>query len=258
MEAKSSSIRLMVNFSGSNRGFGFITFQNPEEAKMAVERFNGYFVRPNHKIGVYKSVDNRRLYIGGIMEDKTKDEIKKAMECYVDELKDIIVYPPYAPNEQAHNRGYVFAEFATHRDAAMARKLLSSGVKLWVKILHVRNLPYQITKKQLRLYLVRYVGLGNITRVYKNQDYGFIHFQYRNAAETALSILNGLTIWDRKMEVTWSRPPLYSKENRLNRVADNFCKSVPPKMRRCVQKLRDGGAQQNNLLLAPHNCQVYK
>ncbi|KAF2887542.1 hypothetical protein ILUMI_18631, partial [Ignelater luminosus] len=233
-------IRLMVDFSGHNRGFGFVTYENVEQAKMAVEQFNGYPVRPNHQIGVFKSVDNRRLYIGGIMEDKTKNEIKTALECYVDELKDIIVYPAHAPNQQAHNRGYVFAEFATHRDAAMARKLLSSGVKLWmnspsplrVKILYVRNLPCQITKEQLHLYLVQYVGLGNITRVYKKYDYGFIHFQYRNAAQTALSILNGLTIWDKKIEVTWSRPRVYSKENRLKRVADNFCKSVPPKLRR--------------------------
>ncbi|KAF2904457.1 hypothetical protein ILUMI_01718 [Ignelater luminosus] len=241
-------IRLMVHFSGYNKGFGFVTYENVEQAKMAVEQFNGYPVRPNHKIGVCKSVDNRRLYIGGIMEDKTKDEIKKAIECYVDELKDIIVYSPHAQNQQAHNRGYVFAEFATHRDAALARKLLSSGVKLWmnspsplrVKILYVRNLPYQITKQQLHFYLVQHVRLGNITRVRKQKCYAFIHFQHRNAAQMALSILNGLTAWGRKMEVTWSRPQIYSKENRLNHAADNFCRSVPAKMRRCVQMLKDG------------------
>ncbi|KAF2879528.1 hypothetical protein ILUMI_26643 [Ignelater luminosus] len=258
-------IRLMMNFTDFNRGFCFITYKTPEQAKMAVEQLNNYPIRPNRHIRVSKSVDNRRLFIGNIMKEKTKEEIKEALECHVDELNDVIVYPPHWTNGQAQNRGYAFAEFATHRDAAIARKLLSSGVKLWihspsmvsvdwanplpevdpqfmatVKSLYIRNLPYEITKEQLQLCLVEYVHLSNIIKVQKINNYAFIHFQHRNTAEMALSMLNGLTLWGRQIEATWFRPRMCSKENWLNHEPDNFCKSVPRKMRHRLQMLRNG------------------
>lgn len=64
----------MMNFSGFNRGFGFVTYCNPNDAWKAVEQLNNFEVRPDHKIGVSKSVDNCRLYIGGIPTDKTRDD----------------------------------------------------------------------------------------------------------------------------------------------------------------------------------------
>lgn len=65
---------MMMNFSGFNRGFAFITFANPEMAWKAVNQMNDYEIRPGHKIGVSKSIDNCRLYIGGIPVDMTQNE----------------------------------------------------------------------------------------------------------------------------------------------------------------------------------------
>ncbi|KAF2879063.1 hypothetical protein ILUMI_27116 [Ignelater luminosus] len=142
-------IRLMVNFVGLNRGFGFIMYESPEHAKMAVQQLNNYLIRPNRQISVRKSVDNRRLYVGGIMKHKTKEEIKKAMECYVNELNDIIMYPPpYAPNQQAQNRGYVFAEFKNHRAATIARRLLGAGgVRLWIDSPSALSVPIRMRRE---------------------------------------------------------------------------------------------------------------
>lgn len=41
---------------------------------------------------------------------------------YVEELSSIIMYPPCMPNQEGvYNHGYVFAEFRSHRVAAIAR-----------------------------------------------------------------------------------------------------------------------------------------
>ncbi|KAF2879062.1 hypothetical protein ILUMI_27115 [Ignelater luminosus] len=125
-------IRLMIDFNGFNRGFAFITYEDSEQAEMAVKYLNNFRIRPKHCIGVYKSVDNRRLFIGGIPEEKTREEVKVALERYVEDLTDVIMYSSHSHNiTQICNRGYVFAEFKTHRSAAIARRLLNFDVKLW-------------------------------------------------------------------------------------------------------------------------------
>ncbi|KAF2879061.1 hypothetical protein ILUMI_27114 [Ignelater luminosus] len=255
-------IRLMVDFCGFNRGFAFITYENPDQANMAVKFLNNYEIRQKRILGVSKSVDNRRLFIGGIPQYKTKQDVQRALEYYTEDLIDVIVYPDQ--NGHHHNRGYVFAEFGSHRSAAIAKKLLSSGILLWedttvpvtvnwsdpvpevdpsimktVKRLYVRNLPYHLTTKEMRLWLGQLLCMDSITKVHKINDYAFIHFNNRNNAELALVSLNGLTIEGKKIEVSWSRPRIYSKDARFNRPAENLCRSVPPKMYWKVQMLQN-------------------
>jgi len=57
-------MRLMMNFSGLNRGFAFVMYKQPQFAEQAIRKLNNFEVRPGHHIGVIPSVNNRRLYIG--------------------------------------------------------------------------------------------------------------------------------------------------------------------------------------------------
>ncbi len=68
-------IRLMMDFSGSNRGYCFVLYTTKEHAKAAVQALDGYDIRKGKAIGVSISVDNCRLYLGGIPRDKTREEI---------------------------------------------------------------------------------------------------------------------------------------------------------------------------------------
>lgn len=65
----------MMDFSGTNRGFGFAQYATAEDARRAVEGLDGYPIRPGKYLGVMKSLDNRRLFIGGLPKDRTKAEI---------------------------------------------------------------------------------------------------------------------------------------------------------------------------------------
>lgn len=78
-------LRLMVDFSGFNRGYAFVVYSTPVEAKKCVKLFNNYEIRKGRLLGVCMSIDNCRLFIGGIPKRVVKDdileEIEKVRDC---------------------------------------------------------------------------------------------------------------------------------------------------------------------------------
>ena len=69
-------LRLMMNFTGMNRGFLFVRYTNKEDAKRAIRELNNYEIRPNKFLGVTKSVDNQKLWISGIPKNCSAHDIK--------------------------------------------------------------------------------------------------------------------------------------------------------------------------------------
>lgn len=90
-------LRLMMDFSGSNRGYAFLMYTHSDDAKRAVRKLNNYEIRPKKLIGVVKSLDNCRLFIGKIPKDKTKEEIIEEMKKFTDGVVNAII----------HNYGFV-------------------------------------------------------------------------------------------------------------------------------------------------------
>lgn len=123
-------MRLMMDFSGSNRGYAFVTYTTKSEAYRAVKELNGYEIRPRRCIGVVKSVDNCRLFVGCIPKEKSKEEVHEELSKKVTGIVDVILYKNCF--DRNFNRGFAFVEFVSHRAAAMARRALVPGcVKLW-------------------------------------------------------------------------------------------------------------------------------
>jgi len=123
-------MRLMMEFTGENRGFCFVTYTTRVDASRAVREGDGMEVRPGRALGVCLSVDNNRLFVGGLPRQRQRDEILAEMRRLVDGVRDVIVYPDV--RDKSRNRGFAFVEFESHRDAAMARRrLIATGVQLW-------------------------------------------------------------------------------------------------------------------------------
>ncbi len=60
-------MRLMLDhYSGKNRGYCFVVYSNPAEAKQCVKAINNYEIRKERSLGICMSVDNCRLFVGGI------------------------------------------------------------------------------------------------------------------------------------------------------------------------------------------------
>uniref|UniRef100_A0A8C6SIH8 Probable RNA-binding protein 46 n=1 Tax=Neogobius melanostomus TaxID=47308 RepID=A0A8C6SIH8_9GOBI len=192
--------RLMMEFSGENRGYAFVMYINRDGA----QRY----------IGVCVSLDNCRLFIGSIPKDKRKEEILEEMKKVTEGVMDVIVYP--SSGDKTKNRGFAFVEYESHKAAAMARRKLIPGTfQLWghsiqvdwaepekdvdeevmqrVRVLYVRNLMLSTTEETLRQEFSRFKP-GSVERVKKLTDYGFVHYRHRDDALAALGLMNGAAI----------------------------------------------------------------
>ncbi|KTF88000.1 hypothetical protein cypCar_00015767 [Cyprinus carpio] len=218
--------RLMMEFSGENRGYAFVMYTTREGAQRAIQLLDNYEIRPGKFIGVCVSLDNCRLFIGSIPKDKKKEEIQEEMMKVTEGVVDVIVYPSAV--DRMKNRGFAFVEYESHKAAAMARRKLIPGTfQLWghtiqvdwaepekeldeetmqrVRVLYVRNLMLSTTEETLRSEFSR-LKLGSVERVKKLTDYAFIHFYNREDALNALESMNGKVIDGSPIEVTLAKP----------------------------------------------------
>ncbi|KAG6453481.1 probable RNA-binding protein 46 [Manduca sexta] len=240
-------MRLMMDFSGSNRGYAFVTYSTPMEAYRATKELNGLEIRKGRHIGVVKSVDNCRLFVGNIPKSKTKEEVMEELSNRVAGIVDVILYKN--AYDRRLNRGFAFVEFTSHRAAAMARRALVPGcIKLWdqdvmvdwaepepdvddeqmktVKVLYVRNFLIKTTPECIQSVFEAAIN-NKIQRVKKIYDYAFIHFHEREHAELAMQKLQNADIDGSNIEIRWAKPVV----RELYR----------------IQKLSRGNAKFNNL-----------
>ncbi|XP_024082797.1 probable RNA-binding protein 46 isoform X2 [Cimex lectularius] len=229
-------LRLMMDFSGTNRGFCFVQYTSLENAKSAVSKLSGHEIRPGRKITVTKSVDNCRLFIGHIPKELDTDAIKTTICRYTAGLANVILY--LSPTDKKMNRGFCFVEYEDHRSAAMARRhLLSTGIPEWnsdvmidwatpeeevephimerVTIMYVRNMMLKTTEKTIKEALLNFVKPEDIKRVRKMKDFAFVHFTSREVAQIAINKFNGFILEGAKVEATWAKP-IKTKKDDLN------------------------------------------
>ncbi|GIY43730.1 RNA-binding protein 47 [Caerostris extrusa] len=207
-------MRLMMDYGTSNRGFAFVTYTCPDHAKKAIEDLNNHEIRKGRFIGVCKSVDNCRLFVGGIPKSKTKEEILEEMQKVTEFVHKVILYSSIA--DKTKNRGFAFVEYDNHKAAAMARrKLIPGKIQLWghdiavdwaepepdvdeetmskVTVLYVRNLMMNTTEDKIKK-LFSLDDTLKVEKVKKMRDFAFVHYKSREDAETALEKLNNIDI----------------------------------------------------------------
>lgn len=124
----------MLDFNGNNRGFCFVTYKTKLESQRALKGINNFEIRKGRLLGACQSVDNCRLFVGGIPKNKKKDEIFEEMQKVTEGVVDVIVYPSAA--DKTKNRGFSFVEYNDHKAAAMARRKLMPGEHF--NIIHVK------------------------------------------------------------------------------------------------------------------------
>uniref|UniRef100_A0ABI7YPK1 RNA-binding protein 47 n=1 Tax=Felis catus TaxID=9685 RepID=A0ABI7YPK1_FELCA len=232
-------LRLMMDFDGKNRGYAFVMYCHKNEAKRAVRELNNYEIRPGRLLGVCCSVDNCRLFIGGIPKMKKREEILEEIAKVTEGVLDVIVYASAA--DKMKNRGFAFVEYESHRAAAMARRKLMPGrIQLWghqiavdwaepeidvdedvmetVKILYVRNLMIETTEDTIKKSFGQF-NPGCVERVKKIRDYAFVHFVSREDAVHAMNNLNGTELEGSCLEVTLAKPVDKEQYSRYQKAA---------------------------------------
>uniref|UniRef100_A0A8C4QT90 RNA-binding protein 47 n=1 Tax=Eptatretus burgeri TaxID=7764 RepID=A0A8C4QT90_EPTBU len=248
MAGRLYELRLMMDFDGKNRGYAFAMYTNKQDARRAVHELNNYEVRPGRLLGICSSVDNCRLFIGGIPKTKKKEEIMEEVSKVTEGVVNVIVYPSAA--DKMKNRGFAFVEYESHRAAAMARrKLLPGRVQLWghqiavdwaepeldvdedvmetVKILYVRNLMIDTMEESIQRVFGQFKP-GAVERVKKIRDYAFVHFSTRDDALEAMRKLDGTELDGACLEVTLAKPVDKEQYQRHQKAAKGTSSSLQP------------------------------
>ncbi|XP_042890518.1 probable RNA-binding protein 46 isoform X2 [Penaeus japonicus] len=220
-------VRLMMDFTGTTRGFAFVTFADPEAAHRATSMLNRLEIRPGRFMGVYQSFDNRRLFLGNIPKTSTREEVMRQVKQHTEGVLDVTVH--VNQKDPMKNRGYAFVRYESHRAAAIARrKLLEINGQLsklyprvtvdWaepevedmnavlhdVRVLYMRNLALCTTEDDIRKLCSNIVT--GVERVKKQKDYAFVHFASREQAEAVKASLNGHILHGCDLEITWAKP----------------------------------------------------
>uniref|UniRef100_UPI00358F8845 RNA-binding protein 47-like n=1 Tax=Myxine glutinosa TaxID=7769 RepID=UPI00358F8845 len=248
MAGRLYELRLMMDFDGKNRGYAFAMYTNKQDARRAVHELNNYEVRPGRLLGICSSVDNCRLFIGGIPKTKKKEEIMEEVSKVTEGVVNVIVYP--SATDKMKNRGFAFVEYESHRAAAMARrKLLPGRVQLWghqiavdwaepeldvdedvmetVKILYVRNLMIDTMEESIQRVFGQFKP-GAVERVKKIRDYAFVHFSTRDDALEAMRKLDGTELDGACLEVTLAKPVDKEQYQRHQKAAKGTGSALQP------------------------------
>lgn len=142
-------MRLMMDFSGFNRGFCFLKYFTTEDASRACRLLDGQVLRKGQTppIGVCISFDNRRLFFDNLPIKCNKEALIKCLKQHELDVVDAQM-PNVAPDAE---KRIAFVEFRSHEEAARARRILvpadprMDDRKLIVEWAKVKNPPKPIS-----------------------------------------------------------------------------------------------------------------
>lgn len=147
-------LRFMVSFSGASKGFCYVQYLTPELCSIAIKTLNGYEIRPDTYLTVKKSRDNCRLFFGKIPKEIPRETVESEFKQLLERYQCIKIFIYVDPDNKLKNRGFIFAEFKTHRDTALARRALARRLFLWGSCITVDWASHEVEVDESLLPLV--------------------------------------------------------------------------------------------------------
>jgi len=212
-------LRLMIEFSGTNRSYCYVRYTTQEEAREAIKQLNNYPIRAGHALAVTRSVDNRKLSIKTLppLVKETEQEIINELGTVVEGVEKI----------KFQARGWIEVEFSTHRLAALARRQLVPGnlvlfdmvsVKQvdWAdpeidrpghqdrldKVIAVRNIP-QDMPDYVVANMFNWLSGGQVTNVVKTESTVLVTFVSHEGAVLAMERSKDRQLGGPSLELSW-------------------------------------------------------
>ncbi|PKU39653.1 hypothetical protein llap_10034 [Limosa lapponica baueri] len=115
--------RLMMTFSGLNRGFAYAKYSNRRGAKEAIATFNNFEVRQGYTIVVCKSLEKRELSMDGLATSVGQQELEATLRRITEGVLSITLYT--SPSQKQAQLAVL--KYRSHQAAAMAKKTLMEG-----------------------------------------------------------------------------------------------------------------------------------
>ncbi|XP_054840817.1 dead end protein homolog 1 [Eublepharis macularius] len=115
--------RLMMTFSGLNRGFAYAKYSNRRSAQEAIGALNGFEIQPGHPIVVCRSTEKCELSIDGLALSVQQRQLQQLLSELTVGVASISLHPsPFQKGKQ-----FAGVKYISHRAAAMAKKVLVEG-----------------------------------------------------------------------------------------------------------------------------------
>ena len=74
--------RLMMNFSGQNRGFAYAKYGSSAEATSAIRLLHGHLMEPGFLLSVRRSVEKRHLCIGDLPAVTRQEDLLQVQQLW--------------------------------------------------------------------------------------------------------------------------------------------------------------------------------
>ncbi|XP_053169660.1 dead end protein homolog 1 [Hemicordylus capensis] len=115
--------RLMMTFSGLNRGFAYAKYTNRRSAQRAIATLNNFEIQVGYLIQVCRSTDKCELCIDGLAPSVQQCQLLPMLQELTTGVLDISLHPsPFRKQRQLAQVKYI-----SHQAAAMAKKALVEG-----------------------------------------------------------------------------------------------------------------------------------
>ncbi|XP_072924082.1 dead end protein homolog 1-like [Hemitrygon akajei] len=117
--------RLMMTFSGENRGFAYAKYANRCYAQCAIAMFNGYRIRDGRPILVCWSTEKDQLCVGGIPLCRNREEVLGVLRELTEGVSDLSLH--LSTDRKKEMTKFAVVKYESHRAAALAKKKLVEG-----------------------------------------------------------------------------------------------------------------------------------
>lgn len=115
--------RLMMTFSGLNRGFAYARYTSPQDARNAIATFHRFQVREGCAIVVCRSTQKRELIVNGLDVSVSQQELEAMLQTVTEGILSVTLHtrPCQRPAKLA------VLKYRSHEAAALAKKALMEG-----------------------------------------------------------------------------------------------------------------------------------
>ncbi|XP_061659781.1 dead end protein 1-like isoform X2 [Syngnathoides biaculeatus] len=115
--------RLMMNFSGQNRGFAYAKYGPPCVAKNAIQQLHGHMLKPASQIHVSRSKEKRKLLITDLPAFTQRDELLQLLQRLIEGVETLSMI-----SENRREDLTAQLVFSFHRAASMAKRVLGEDI----------------------------------------------------------------------------------------------------------------------------------
>ncbi|XP_074503931.1 dead end protein 1 isoform X2 [Sebastes fasciatus] len=114
--------RLMMNFSGQNRGFAYGKYGSPAVATEAIRLLHGHMLEPGFRLSVRRSTEKRHLCIGNLPATTRQQDLLQVLRVLAEGVERTSVKA--GPGIEGVS---AIVTFSSHHAASMAKKVLVEG-----------------------------------------------------------------------------------------------------------------------------------